>query len=556
MKIRYLYALCMLGIVALFSSCSKTPDSAKLLDEESFLVVRIDTRQLLEKSGLAEDGKAKSELKKLFKEEMGEDAKFFTNMIDEPEKIGINFADPVFLAVSGDRDVEVRLVGSVADADIMTDFFKDVVKKADLDNRVKEVDGYHCLILDYNNALVYDDSNFMIRSFDHELDDSDEEEIVDDVKNLFESRTENDLLADEDFNEMCSRDGVAQMLIRGKGVAELKSSRDFERELPDGCELKDIAMMFEMTVDKGEAVLTGEMLPGSDAWKQFFEKNTAIYGDIKAEFAQYLSKENGVVMANIDGGKLFDLLSDAGVMEQIGRDDRRAVRDLLTAINGDIAIGLNDIRDLEDGDFNVSGYVSTSGNKLVDFICQYFMSQGASEMLEKTGSDKYQLVQRNWDGDIEMQLLFGYDKGASYFVFGGEDVSAFGKVKKAFQKSDIKGKGIYAFFNFGFLKNVAKDMSGQDKVFLDYLVSLLDYAEFYNEEGENGKLLFRLVVLDKDKTPIEVLFENCNKFLSDMMESQRIEYEKYERMLEEVEEATEDDEYAYTPDSVYTDSIY
>ena len=55
----YFFGLCMLGIVALFSSCSGAPDSAKLLDEESFLVFRIDTRQFLEKSGFAEDGKAK-----------------------------------------------------------------------------------------------------------------------------------------------------------------------------------------------------------------------------------------------------------------------------------------------------------------------------------------------------------------------------------------------------------------------------------------------------------------------------------------------------------------
>ena len=524
----YIFGLCMMGMLALLSSCSKTPDSAKLLDEESFLVVRIDTRQLLEKSGLAEEGKAKSELKKFFKEGMGEDAKFITDLIDEPENIGIDFADPLFFAMSGDRDLEVRLVGSVADAEKMTNFFKELVKKADLDNRVKEVDGYHCLIFDDQSVLVYDRSNFMFCFYDESLGNSDESDVVDDVKTLFEGRTDNDLLTDADFNEMCSRGGVAQLLVRGKGVAEMRSSRELTKELPDGCELEDIAMMMELTVDKGEAVLTGEMLPGSDAWKKFFEKNTAIYGDIKAEFAQYLSKENGVVMANIDGGNLYDLLSDAGIMQQLGRDDRRAVRDLLTAINGDIAVGLNDIKDLEEGDLTISGYISTSSNKLVELFCQILMAEGASDVIEKTGADKYQLIERDYDGDIATQLLFGYDKGASYVVLGGKDASAFGKVKKAFQKSDIKGKGIYAFFNFGFLKNIVGNMNGEDEVFVNYLISLFDYVEFYNEEGDGGKLLLRRVVKDKNKTPIEVMFENCYKFLSDLMDASRIEYRDYD----------------------------
>lgn len=544
----YIFGLCMMGMLALLSSCSKTPDSAKLLDEESFLVVRIDTRQLLEKSGLAEEGKAKSELKKFFREGMGEDAKFITDLIDEPENIGIDFADPLFFAMSGDRDLEVRLVGSVADAEKMTSFFKELVKKADLDNRVKEVDGYHCLIFDEQSVLVYDRSNFMFCFYDESLDNSDESDVVDDVKTLFEGRTDNELLTDADFNEMCSRGGVAQLLVRGKGVAEMRSSRELTKELPDGCELEDIAMMMELTVDKGEAVLTGEMLPGSDAWKEFFEKNTAIYGDIKAEFAQYLSKENGVVMANIDGGKLYDLLSDAGIMQQLGRDDRRAVRDLLTAINGDIAVGLNDIKDLEEGDLTISGYISTSSNKLVELFCQILMAEGASDVIEKTGADKYQLIERDYYGDIATQLLFGYDKGASYVVLGGKDASAFGKVKKAFQKSDIKGKGIYAFFNFGFLKNIVGNMNGEDEVFVNYLISLFDYVEFYNEEGDGGKLLLRLVVKDKNKTPIEVMFENCYKFLSDMMDASRIEYRDYDDLeVVEAEPVYEADSVAYDP---------
>jgi hypothetical protein len=176
------------------------------------------------------------------------------------------------------------------------------------------------------------------------------------------------------------------------------------------------------------------------------------------------------------------------------------------------------------------------------------MAEGASDVIEKTGADKYQLIERDYDGDIATQLLFGYDKGASYVVLGGKDASAFGKVKKAFQKSDIKGKGIYAFFNFGFLKNIVGNMNGEDEVFVNYLISLFDYVEFYNEEGDGGKLLLRLVVKDKNKTPIEVMFENCYKFLSDLMDASRIEYRDYDDLeVVEAEPVYEADSVAYDP---------
>lgn len=517
----YLFGLCMLGIVALFSSCSGTPDSAKLLNDESFLVFRIDAKQLYEKSGFAEDGKSKSEIKKIFKEMGGDDTKFITDLMDEPEKLGVNFAEPVFIGFSGDRDFEVRVVGSVADEGKMTEFFKTFADKVDMDNDVEEVDDYHCLLFDSHSVLVYNNSNFMMRFYDRRMDDPDEKNQVKDVKKLFEGDGSTKLLEDNDFQEMCSRGGVAQMLVRGKGLAELRDIDEVERDLPDGFELKDIAYLMELSIDKREAVLTGEFMPGSDVWKENLAKMDELFGAIQADFAQYISKENGAMMVNINGEKLLDMLKDLGVKKEMG-SDWRMLSDLIGSISGDAAIGVNDISGLDRGKMPfISGYISTSNNKLISLvhdILEEDIRYSYSSKLDETSKDKYHL----YDTDSEGQLLFGYDDGCSYFAFGGSDAKAFGKVKKAFEKSDIKGKGVYAFFNFAIfntIKEMMSDYQAESKVGLEYLVKWFDYAEFYLE-GDNLKFVMRVTSRDADKTPIEAILENLSSFVNDMMEAQ------------------------------------
>lgn len=540
----------MLGIVALFSSCSGTPDSAKLLDEESFLVFRIDTKQLLEKSGFAEDGKAKSEIKKLLKEMGGDDTKFVTDLMDEPEKMGVNFADPMFIGFSGDRDFEVRVVGSVADDNNMTEFFNDFAKKADLDGKVKEVDDYRCLLFDSYTVLVYNSSSFMLRFFDSRMDDPDEKDQIKDAKKLFEGDGNSKLLEDNDFQEMCSRSGVAQMLVRGKGLAELRGSSELERELPEDLELKDFAYLMELSVDKREAVLTGEFLAGSDAWKKNVEQFMAAFGDIQAEYAEYISKENAALMLNINGEKLLDMLSDLGVKKNMG-GDWRELRDLLGSINGDAAIGFDNLSALEEGSYpSISGYISTSDNKLISLVHDLLADEieySYSTRLDVSGTDKYHL----YDTDGDAQLLFGYDDGCSYFAFGGSEAKAFGKVKKAFEKSDIKGKGVYAFFNFSLLKKIREMLSEydyEDKVVLDYLSKLFDYGEFYLE-GDNGKFVLRITNRDADKTPIEAMFENLYSFVVDMEEASRNSMKWFDENYSSYYD-DDDDDYSWSADSV------
>ena len=514
----------IVGVVLAFVLGSKVPKSARLLDENAMVVARIDAKQMIQKSGLADDGKAKAELEKLIKKYADDEAKFINDLIDDPGQTGIDFAEPMFVSASSGNDgSDVRFVGSVKSDKDLTKFLEDINEKSGSDDEIEEKDGYHCMLGFSSNygysAFVYNDDFFMLREcHKSDGDKMDAEDVIDDVKDYFEGKKDNELLDDKSFKEMCKRDGVAQLLIRGKGLAEVKQiEQGFDEAFPDRYKLEDLAYLFDAQVNNGEVVLTGEFLPGSDVWEEKFKETEDFVGDIEAEYADYISKENAMLIVNLKGEKIAEQLKKGGMKKQMGSNDWKMLSDIIKSIDGDVAFALNKIADNGIPSFNAYGH--TVNNKLVSLLAEEL--EDASTFNEQ-GTNKYSFKIPN----LDMELLFGYDKKSSYFVFGQDNLKAFGKANKAFSKDDIKGRGIYAFFNFSVLNKFDKlldNSAGADaplaKTAFKFLDKMFDYAEFYFEN--NKKFVLRLVSEDKDQTPIETLFANLGSFISDMQDAQQ-----------------------------------
>lgn len=546
--------LCLVGVLVAFLACNRVPKNARLLDENAIVVVKIDPKQMMKKSGLAGDSKAKDELQKLIKKYAKDEAKFINELIDDPGKTGFDFSDPMFFSFSGgDSEQDVRFVGSVKDDKDLTKFLEKLNEKSGGDVEIEESDGYHCL-LDYSyeggySALVYNDDYFMYRGYrkwgSGKESKMDAEDIIDDVKDIFEGKNDNKLLDDDAFKKMCKRDGVAQLLVRGKGLADIKGlEKQLGEALPDGCELADISYLLDTEINDGEVVVTGEFLLGSDEWEKAFKESEEYFGEINAEYADYISKDKAMLVVNLNGEKIVDKVGDTDAKKEMGSRYWKIFSEIFETINGDIAFVLNDISDNSDIP-TISAYAHTQNNKLISFIANALEEDGAP--VESNGKNSYTV-----DLPKNGTLLFGYDNKASYFVMGQNSPKAFGKVKKPFEKGDIKGRGIYAFFNFAVLSKLDKiiDETAEDeapliKVAFKYLDKLFDYAEFYFEN--NQKFVLRLVSENKDQTPIEVMIENLNKFITDIMDAEEEAYKIRQRYRDRVES----DYYSYE----YTDSV-
>lgn len=68
MKMKKYYLFLMAAVLALLSSCSKVPEYAKVIPDDAVFVMRIDAKQLAEKSGIGDNDKAKKQFAKMLKD--------------------------------------------------------------------------------------------------------------------------------------------------------------------------------------------------------------------------------------------------------------------------------------------------------------------------------------------------------------------------------------------------------------------------------------------------------------------------------------------------------
>jgi hypothetical protein len=85
--------------VFLLASCSKVHKSAQLIPEDAMFVLRVDVKQIADKSGFDDDSKAKKKLTEALKEaDMSRAAREKAEAIlDDPAKAGLDLRDPLFI---------------------------------------------------------------------------------------------------------------------------------------------------------------------------------------------------------------------------------------------------------------------------------------------------------------------------------------------------------------------------------------------------------------------------------------------------------------------------
>ena len=494
---KYLYGIGMAVLMAAFTSCSNTPSSAGLLPDDAVVVVRMDVKQIAEKSALSDNQEIKEQIKTWLKDA---DLKKRTSdkilsIIDDPAEMGLDLRDPLFLAVPADEE-QTRLVGSVYDSEKLTDFLDIMAKEGDLD-KVDTYDDLSGMALGSNLAIVFDDKCFMVVGKDY---DDDFKDVAKDVLDVFSGKAKSDLLEDKDFAEMCSRDGVMQLLFRGEGLDKIRDFKEISKSFPDGCEMEDIAYLLDIEANLGELVMKCEYLANSKEWKEWIANTASSMGEIKGEFTDLVSRKYAAVFGNFDGELLLKSIDEMDLMDDLDKDERRIFENMLTAIKGDFALGFNQV-DMVDDDNQFVFYAQSKNNDLVDAL-KDINSNGE---LEELGKNAYSWKETSpWGVDSveesSLRMLFGIKNGNTYCCTSTNDEpKTFDKPRGAFDKSDIKGKGLYGFLNFAQF-----DYFGYYSEVYEVLAKYLDFAEVYIEE--DGCSVMRVAIKNKNKNPLEIIY--------------------------------------------------
>ena len=518
---RITYLMALLAVMVMASCGDSHVDTAKLVPDDAFFVARIDLMQAGEASGVSDNEKLIEKLKKeLKKEHVPEDIREkIEEILDEPSESGIDLTEPVYIYCSLDKrgnPKEAGLVGSVSDDEKLANLLKTVADEANLGD-VEEEDGVKYLDMKAG-AVIFTDSWFFAGATENV------DKQIDKLKDRFDGK--GSLEGNEAFAKMLEKKGMVQMLMLGSGLKEMKDMKEADAMLPEGMSWADVAAIVSLSAGNGETAVTLEVVPMSDGWKKQVAELDKNFGDIDKTMARYISDEGLAAFVNLNGKSVAKLLSQAIKLmpRSYGTDDddlneiEAIVKRLCNCLEGPIIVGIPEMADEEMP--AITAYVNTKDNTIVDFILE--QSEGNDEVREE--SEGCYAIPMDYDyspvydqeGDLidynitpSEYMRFGYRNNKTYFVFG--DIEPFEEPSKAFDISKLKGKGLYANFNFKFLNPFIEQMGNADRQMFGEVLDALDFIELYYDG--DGKFVLRTTTKKKETNPLKVIMETASKMI-------------------------------------------
>lgn len=518
---RYFYSFVTLLAVVLLASCSSEKDGTaclKLIPEDAALVMRIDLKSVGEAMDYQNDKEGKTMLKGLI-DDMSDDKKVkdkLKSIIDNPAESGISGDNPVYFYMAPNLSNVAGLVGTTGDRDKLVELLETIAEDGDLDD-VEKYEGISCLALD-KAAFMVDDDWFYLGMGGDDL-----QERAKDLKELVKA-DKAPIMEHNDFKALTEKKGQVQMLISGFGLNSLinkssilgsdaKQIAKLAKEVLPG-KLSDVSVLFDATFAKGSSTGTAEVLTYSKEWKDAVGELDGIMGNISSEVAKYLSGDGLVMLANLDGDKTLALIEKLAAKfgQNLDNEDFNQVRQVLTAINGNMGFGISDmVNDMVEGAL----YISTKDASIIDLIAS--SNDSDTKELTKNGDNDYTLYQYDYDYDymtgdfVKTNLVgvtnFGYKQGYTYATFSDKEGSApFTAPAKAVPA--VKGKGLYFYMGASIFDKFDQGNSMENEVMKE-MSKVYDFVELYYEG--NGKMVVRTVLTDKTASVLKVYADIIKK---------------------------------------------
>ena len=505
-----------LMLAVLLASCSKN-QGGRLIPDTAFAVFRLDVIKTMESTGMkGDDTSVKSQVESLIKR-AGLDKEVrekLLEIVDDPTSSGIDFTEPVYVyfTANGRSGVEVGVVGTTASKGDLTDAIK-MLEGMDDDISLEEYESNDVQYarLDRSTVIAFNGDWFYVGPVEGQSDwESQVESTIEDL--LDRADGNNNMEDNEAFKQMCERKGVMQIGIFGTGFDGLPGTSEMMRQLPEDCELKDIAGFVNLVINKGEIVFEGEALLMSEAWKKQLDLLT--YNDIEKSQAKYADAEGALAIINADPKDFYKYVRKFAESAGASRDDQEKLEELkpiFDAFTGQATIAINKLK--EDNEPEVVAYVGTRNNSLVEALLS---NGGDNESVVKVDDDEYRIpIDYDYDysdsiGDWTMTptkfLNVGWKNNQTYFMMNTDD-EPFTTPRNSF--SDVKGVGIYVRAA-GKLLGMAVGSINDDAERAGMAVAdIIDCIEFYMESPT--KTIFRIVTKKKDKSPIVTVIDYVKK---------------------------------------------
>jgi hypothetical protein len=481
------------ALLLLLASCSKNK-GAQLIPDDAIVVVRIDPVKMLKGGGDGED----SELKKRLKKEINnmsadkEIRQKLTDIVDDPTSSGFDFTEPVYFYLAGDlnRNADFGFVGSVASKSDLTDLLETVF--AEEENVIMdEGDGGVRYAAMGPNVLIYNGDWFYVGTvnFDRDYNPDIDSKIETLLARIDGEET---IMGNEGFEKMEVKDGLAQLLVVGSNLGD--EAEAMTNILPDELDLRDMAMLFDFTLDESEAVLTGDVLAFSDAWQEYIDKNDKLANDFTEQQLKYVSGHAFSALVSVDAEKYIKEVTrmlQKVAPEAFDQNGPLAVlKEYAGSLEGTLSLDIRGIS--EEGRPQIAVYAATTNDDIINHLLR---ADSDTLALADDGSYLLPITEYDWFSDqmtVVDYAAAGFKNGLTFYV--SSNGNQFQQTQNELDYSDLKGKGFYMRFNFACLNDYVDMIDGKERDMVQSIADGLGYLEAYYEG--DGTTVLRLAAKD------------------------------------------------------------
>jgi len=478
-RIRNLSFLAAFIAVMTMTSCKNTPKYVSMIPDDAVVVMRYDVKQIAEKSGAEGNDQLKNRLREMLTDtELSAAARDkMAKILDDPAEAGIDLRDPFVAYVSAENNMDGGAVlGTVYDAGKLEELLNTISKEAGTEAVKKEGDMWYYYGKDY--ILAFNDDVLYAKNIGY----VEEKRAVADMAAVLSGEREYAMKDNKFLTQMFDRDGIMQVLVMGDIYNKVPEMAAAAKSMPEGLNMKDAAYLLDLTIDKGEATVNGEILTASGEWDDFIEKGDKLLKPISGDLLEYVSKNGLAFMLNCDGTKILSFLKENGLMAKAGKETTDMAEKMLSSIDGNIVIGV--------------GRLNTTGLGIPEFSLY-------AKTKDSSISDLFRAFLRKAD--------IGYRDNVTYCLLGAQN-EPFKAAQNPFGKDDVKGKLLYYYFNFSMLGDMAGAAKGDEAIIMNAAKDIFDYGEISYNGG--GKAQMRITMRDKDKYPIEAVVEYAAKSMN------------------------------------------
>ena len=318
-------------------------------------------------------------------------------VVADPAEAGIDLREPLFVFGSQSFEGHVGLIGAIHSRDKLTELLDALAKDAGAD-RCIERDGYTYFELD-GDPIVFNDDWFMLTNKSYDQDESD---VIAEVSKRFEADEENSIRSNEAFKELCKSEGDVQLLLLGKGLAEIDGMRrelqDIEKQLPSGVRIDDYALVADLNLGNGEATLSARAIALTDEARNFMDENAKGLSAVEGDMLKYVPASTLLAAAtHLDGKAVLDKAKEQGLLRNANPEAAKMVTDVFEALDGDIVFSFDSFNEM--GQPTISAYAEVKNatflrNLMRDYLDSGYATENATDQYQVT-LDSYTSEERN-----------------------------------------------------------------------------------------------------------------------------------------------------------------